>query len=181
MVVDLNDGTHISISPPYSAVFALNPKPLIGHVYLNSTNYGSGWYVKYCLNLNNTVNNPNVNALQVSGNVSLIGAQDNGYFSQSGLKYLIFHQCGGSSNFSLPDPLGSSWDPLESNGTQMITTGPDLIVLNWKNPLVNQCSWTVNLQETATSLRWTQHGATPLPPYAAEVNTILNILLQALK
>ncbi len=84
---DTNNPTHFK--PEDNAMSA--------NVFLNSTHYGAGWYVKYCIDITRAVAGPlaYVDKLiaKLHGTLKVKPTYNNGYFLDSGLKYRISSTC----------------------------------------------------------------------------------------
>lgn len=154
-------------------VFTAADQASAANVVLNSTNYGAGWYFKYCLDIVRAVADGNwtegtytatapipsstdVNAsllARITADLVITGANDNGYFSQSGLESSVTSICtNGALVIGHNDANQGLWSPV---GSSSLNFSADEVTCLSGLPGCDRktCTWTVSFRETQKCLR----------------------------
>lgn len=123
-------------------------------VFLNTFSTGSTYFVKYCLDLNNLVQNNTSILGTVNGVMNSIAniypGAASAYFNLTGLKASVVHDCNGSGQTLLDSVTLAPNINLHPEATDYLSN------LNSANPgfvVGRTCSWTYIFSETKTGVR----------------------------
>lgn len=165
--MDIYSGTTkvYTLVSPSKKTFSEADNVTSAKTYLNSLNFGAGWYVKYCLSLTRlTVGSEGGGysftdlIANIAGTVSVTpgkymgtGAKD--YFDIANLAFSVDYGCGSSAQaedaLDHPDAV---WDEVTTHKETMLTSNQ--VCLNGQAGCVTKtCAWKLNFRETQTCVR----------------------------
>lgn len=177
----------VKLSYPNKMTFQeAGPHPTSAQVFLNSMNYGSGWYVRYCYGIARAIAGTDVVSgllVTVNGSLNIASGNDNGYIAESKLETSVISNCSGDGTAfdighignddggaSGPNSPGMVWDEINN---ETLTTSNTVCLDGSTNCNFKVCNWRVAFHEMAGCIR-TIKNFTPPTCVTSTTNGVYN-------
>jgi len=149
------------ISSPLSYTFTAAQAVTSADVFLNSTNFGAGWYVRYCYDVTRGVVGTATGDIYaaIDAVMLLITNANNGYIDASNLEWQMEYKCtddtGTSVGGSADDGNALGWDEFDNsvNGGEQSSVTSHVCLAGTAGCHTKSCHYDVEFQEKNTCVR----------------------------
>ena len=154
-------GLVTTIHAPNSQTFTAAQAVTSADVFLNSTNFGAGWYVRYCYDLTRGVAGTDPVSdiyAQINAEMMLITNADNGYINASTLEWQMEYACTDDAGVSVGPSTDSGlvgWDDFDNsiNGGEQSLVTSNVCLSGTPGCHTKSCHYDVEFQEKQTCIR----------------------------